>query len=247
MYSKLGGTHRWRHCPVRRRRKAVPDSHTGRRQDERPARRRMRRCGGWSFLLRPSGADHRAYASSRLSRGNVVLFCEPGNHADLRGLLGGAEGIQTAMRSRLPQQPKSPSLQRQIQASLRLELDHDSSSVSTSYGIAGSAFSIQIISGPVSPSLIACARILSSIAALPTSPFIANRPRRPPPLGGFSGPVSTLWTCFHVSQIMIAHNVCEDIPSGLAFPGPGLVAPAMNSTPSRASCTVTASLSSPPL
>jgi hypothetical protein len=37
----------------------------------------------------------------------------------------------------------------------------------------GSAFTIWIISGPVSPSLIACARIFSSIAALPTSPFNA--------------------------------------------------------------------------
>jgi hypothetical protein len=29
------------------------------------------------------------------SRGNVALFCGPGNHVDLRGLLGGAVGIRT--------------------------------------------------------------------------------------------------------------------------------------------------------
>jgi hypothetical protein len=33
----------------------------------------------------------------------AVLFCEPGNHADLRGLLGGAEGIRTSdLRSQAP-------------------------------------------------------------------------------------------------------------------------------------------------
>src|SRR6185437_3994451 len=49
----------------------------------------------------------------------------------------------------------------------------DFSCSSTSYRIGGSAFTIWIISGPVSPNLIACARIFSSMAALPTSPFNA--------------------------------------------------------------------------
>jgi hypothetical protein len=34
--------------------------------------------------------------STASSRGNVVLFCELGNRADLRGLRGGAEGIRTS-------------------------------------------------------------------------------------------------------------------------------------------------------
>ena len=47
------------------------------------------------------------------------------------------------------------------------------------------------------------------------------RPRR------FFGLGAAPRTCFHASQIMIAHNVRGDVPSGLAFPGPGLVAPAL--------------------
>src|ERR1700735_5353763 len=77
------------------------------------------------------------------------------------------------MPSRLTSKAQSSGLQRQVQGSLRLELDHDSCCSSTSYGIGGSAFSTRIIRGPVSPSFIACARIFSSIAALPTSPFNA--------------------------------------------------------------------------
>src|ERR1700735_3050772 len=77
------------------------------------------------------------------------------------------------MPSRLTSKAQSSGLQRQVQGSLRLELDHDSCCSSTSYGIGGSAFSTRIIRGPVSPSFIAWARILSSIAALPTSPFNA--------------------------------------------------------------------------
>jgi hypothetical protein len=48
------------------------------------------------------------------------------------------------------------------------------------------------------------------------------------------GPGAALRTCFHASQIMMAHNVRGDIPSGLAFPGPGLVAPALVSRSLRA-------------
>ena len=47
-------------------------------------------------------------------------------------------------------------------------------------------------------------------------------------------PGSASWTCFHASQIMMAHNVRGDIPSGLAFPGPGLVTPALVARPVRA-------------
>jgi hypothetical protein len=50
----------------------------------------------WNRLGRPTTAA--------ASRGNVVLFYGPGNHVDLRELLGGAEGIRTVslslMRSR---------------------------------------------------------------------------------------------------------------------------------------------------
>jgi hypothetical protein len=42
----------------------------------------------WNRLGRPTAAA--------ASRGNVVLFCGLGNHVDLRGLPGGAEGIRTA-------------------------------------------------------------------------------------------------------------------------------------------------------
>ncbi len=52
-----------------------------------------RGCGGWAFLLRPSGADHRAYASSRLSRllcsveghrgGDAVTVCDLVRHQHL--------------------------------------------------------------------------------------------------------------------------------------------------------------------
>jgi hypothetical protein len=42
----------------------------------------------WNEFGRPT--------STATSRGNVVLFCGLGNHADLRGLLGGAEGIRTS-------------------------------------------------------------------------------------------------------------------------------------------------------
>jgi hypothetical protein len=41
----------------------------------------------WNRLGRPTAAA--------ASRGNVVLFCGLGNHVDLRGVLGGAEGIRT--------------------------------------------------------------------------------------------------------------------------------------------------------
>jgi hypothetical protein len=41
----------------------------------------------WNRLSRPTTAA--------ASRGNVVLFYGLGNHVDLRGLLGGAEGIRT--------------------------------------------------------------------------------------------------------------------------------------------------------
>jgi hypothetical protein len=42
----------------------------------------------WNGLGRPTAAT--------ASRGNVVLFCGLGNHVDLRGLPGGAEGIRTS-------------------------------------------------------------------------------------------------------------------------------------------------------
>ena len=43
----------------------------------------------------------------------------------------------------------------------------------------------------------------------------------------FFGLGSSSWTCFHASEIMTAHNVWGDMPSGRAFPGPGFVAPAL--------------------
>jgi hypothetical protein len=41
----------------------------------------------WDRLGRPTTAA--------VSRGNIVLFCGLGNHVDLRGLAGGAEGNRT--------------------------------------------------------------------------------------------------------------------------------------------------------
>jgi len=68
-------------------------------------------------------------------------------------------------------------------------------------------------------------------------PFAAGG--SPISLGGlaarrFFAPGAAPRTCFHASEIMMAHNVRGDIPSGLAFPGPGLVTPALVARPVRA-------------
>jgi hypothetical protein len=57
---------------------------------------------------------HGRPATAVSSRGNVVLFCGLGNHVDLRGLPGGAEGIRTSdLRRQAPalHRPPLPILQ----------------------------------------------------------------------------------------------------------------------------------------
>jgi hypothetical protein len=137
--------------------------------------------GDWKFEVRdwPANwprADHfrRSPISTAQRPRNAGLCAGHDEVSDFRECVAELRGFKPrCARDRLPQQPESLSLQRQIQISLRLELDHASSCSSASYRIGGSAFTNWIISGPVSPGFIACARIFSSIAALPTSPFNA--------------------------------------------------------------------------
>jgi hypothetical protein len=55
---------------------------------------RLNSCGSPRAPLLRQGRQ-RTTLSTIASRGNVVLFCGLGNHVDLRGLRGGAEGIRT--------------------------------------------------------------------------------------------------------------------------------------------------------
>jgi hypothetical protein len=56
---------------------------------------RLNSCGSPRAPLLRQGRQ-RTTLSTIASRGNVVLFCGLGNHVDLRGLRGGAEGIRTS-------------------------------------------------------------------------------------------------------------------------------------------------------
>jgi hypothetical protein len=145
-----------------------------------------RGCDCASLRQVPSRPQTISFCANALNSRGAVSAENPGRFA--AGSCGGFK--PRCARDRLPQQLESPSLQRQGQGSLRLELDYDSSCSSTSYRIGGSAFTTWIVSGPVSPSLIACARIFlrpEAVVAIGWQHSVGFRTRTCPPLGVRTG------------------------------------------------------------